>query len=64
MADQAALGAIMQIEYFMRTAEYPSEADKSALGTINRPLQLSSLFYECALSAPTSGSRCIAGYSD
>jgi hypothetical protein len=35
----------MQIEYVMRTSEYPSEADKSAVGTINRPLQMSGLFY-------------------
>jgi hypothetical protein len=43
----------MQIEYFMRTAEYPSEADKAALGTINRPLQVSRYFFKlhhCALS--------------
>src|SRR5205085_12557154 len=41
----------MQINKFIRRADHPPRADQSAVGAINRPLQVSGLFCSSAISA-------------
>jgi hypothetical protein len=43
------------LNFLIGIAEQPPRADKSAMGTVNRPLRRAGVFRQCALSAPTEG---------